>query len=434
MNIQAQHLIEKWAPVLDHESMPKISDPWRRTVTAMMLENQESSNREAKNATGGILTESSAHDVDSGAMQGYDPVLISMVRRSMPQLIAYDVMGVQPMNMPTGLIFAMRARYNDASPDIESGTEALYNEPDSAFSGTGTQTDGTGPNDPTYDTGTAMSTAAGEALVGATDIAEMGFSIEKVSIAAKSRKLKAQYTVELAQDLKNVHGLDAESELANILSTEILAEINREAIRTLYIAASQGSALTTSAGTFDLDVDSNGRWSAEKFKGLMFNIDRDANAIARQTRRGKGNVLICSSDVASALQMAGVLDYTPAIQNQLEVDDAGSTFAGVANGRIKVYIDPYWNGTNNYYVVGYKGTNAFDAGMFYAPYVPLQMSRAMGEDSFQPKISFMTRYGMTGNPFAYVAEGAQDREIDPLNVTYAGNNVYYKKSVVTNVM
>ena len=438
MNIQAQHLIEKWSPVLDHESMPKITDSWRRTVTAIMLENQESANREAQNANGGILVE---HDTNTGAVQGYDPVLISMVRRSMPQLIAYDVMGVQPMSMPTGLIFAMRARFNDANvPPMFDGAEASFNEPNSAFSGAGAQA-GTDPTAGGYTTGTGAATADAEAWGNgvAQEIPEMGFSIEKVSVTARSRKLKAQYTVELAQDLKNVHGLDAESELANILSTEILAEINREAIRTLYLSASAGSQSDVAVpGTFNLDVDSNGRWSAEKFKGLMFNIDRDANAVARATRRGKGNVLICSSDVASALQMAGVLDYAPAIQNQLEVDDAGSTFAGIANGRIRVYIDPYWNGTNNYYVVGYKGSNPFDAGLFYAPYVPLQMSRAMAEDSFQPRIAFMTRYGMTGNPFAY-AEAApaardQDREIDPLGGAFTGNNVYYRRSIVSNIM
>jgi hypothetical protein len=439
MNIQAQHLVEKWSPVLDHESMPKINDQWRRTVTAIMLENQESANREAQNANGGILVE---HDTNTGAIQGYDPVLISMVRRSMPQLIAYDVMGVQPMTMPTGLIFAMRARYNDSNvPPMFDGEEALFNEADSAFSGAGTQA-GTDPTAGGYTTGTGEVTSTAEQFGAGgqnPEIAEMGFSIEKVSVTARSRKLKAQYTVELAQDLKNVHGLDAESELANILSTEILAEINREAIRTLYIAASAGSQVDVATpGTFDLDVDSNGRWSAEKFKGLMFNIDRDANAVARATRRGKGNVMICSSDVASALQMAGVLDYAPAIQNNLEVDDAGSTFAGVANGRIRVYIDPYFNGVNNYYVIGYKGSNPFDAGMFYAPYVPLQMSRAMAEDSFQPRIAFMTRYGMTGNPFAYDEAVAgsrdQDREINPLGGAFTGNNTYYRKSRVLNIM
>jgi len=437
MNIKAQHLIEKWGPVLDHDELPKISDNWKRTVTAMMLENQERDNRE-QGSEQSLLEAAPA--TNTAGVQNYDPVLISLVRRAMPNLIAYDVMGVQPMNLPTGLIFAMRARYGDTQP-LSNQTEAFYNEPDTDFSAptTGDTHAGTDPTASGYTTGQGMVTASGEQLGDGTapHIPNMGFTIEKITVTAKTRALKAEYTTELAQDLRNVHGLDAESELANILSSEILAEINREAIRSIYTAASPGAQSgVASAGTFDLDVDSSGRWSVEKFKGMMFQIERDANAIAKQTRRGKGNVILTSSDVASALQMAGVLDYAPAIQNQLEVDDTGSTFAGILNGRYRVYIDPYFSGTNNYYVVGYKGSSPFDAGLFYCPYVPLQMTRAIGENSFQPKIAFRTRYGMTGQPFAYTSlqTGATDYAIDPLNPTYAGNNVYYRKVSVKNLM
>jgi hypothetical protein len=346
----------------------------------------------------------------------------------MPNLIAYDIAGVQPMTGPTGLIFAMRSRYSN-----QAGTEAFYNEAATAFSGTGTQTGepipaGFPANTALLTTGTGMDTADAEALgsiPGTNDFAEMAFSIEKVTVSARSRALKAEYTTELAQDLRAVHGLDAETELSNILQSEILVEINRELVRTIYTNAVQGAAATAVAGTFDLDVDANGRWSVEKFKGLMFQIEQEANAIAKATRRGKGNIVICSSDVASALQMAGVLDYTPALNgNALEVDDTGNTFAGVLNGRYRVYIDPYAG--NNYMVVGYKGTSAFDAGLFYCPYVPLQMVRAVGENSFQPKIGFKTRYGMVANPFAKgVTQG--------LGALDVNSNVYYRRVRVTNL-
>jgi hypothetical protein len=436
-SFQAQQLIEKWKPVLDHPDEKPITDPWKRTMTALMLENQSTANKSEMD----ILSEA-APGTNTNGLQVYDPVLISLVRRAMPNLIAYDVMGVQPMNQPTGLIFAMRARYNGGQTNLFDDPEAFYNEADTTFAGTGTQT-GTDPIASGYSTGTGFPTATGEALgdgVG-DQVAEMGFTIEKVTVTAKTRALKAEYTMELAQDLKNVHGLDAESELANILSSEILAEINREAVRSIYVAAKPGAQTNVAVpGTFNLDVDSNGRWSVEKFKGLMFQIERDANRVAIETRRGKGNVIITSSDVASALQMAGVLDYAPAIQNQLEVDDTGSTFVGILNGRYRVYIDPYFIGTtgSQFYVVGYKGASPFDAGLFYCPYVPLQMVRAVGENSFQPKIAFRTRYGMTGQQFAYLEASAgsrdQSREIDPLNVAYAGQNLYYRKARVSNLM
>ena len=391
----------------------------------------------------------SSSDASTGAIDTFDPVLISLVRRSMPNLIAYDICGVQPMSGPTGLIFAMRSRFTG-----QAGTEALFNEAVSTFSGSAaanTQSqaviDDSGNNaqsgtDPTarasgtgYTVGTGMTTADAEKLGDASgnQFQEMAFSIEKISVTAVSRALKAEYTMELAQDLKAIHGLDAETELSNILSAEILAEINREVVRTInYTAAAGSQNNVTTSGTFDLDTDSNGRWSVEKFKGLMFNIERDANDIAKATRRGKGNMMICSSDVASALNMAGVLDYTPALNNNLQVDDTGNTFAGVLNGRIKVYIDPYFSPTNsgasaeNYYVLGYKGTSAFDAGLFYCPYVPLQMVRAIGENTFQPKIGFKTRYGMVANPFATSnADGA---------IAFAKKNIYYRLSKVANLM
>ena len=351
----------------------------------------------------------------------------------MPNLIAYDIAGVQPMTGPTGLIFAMRSRYTN-----QSGTEAFYDEADNDFSGGNTQMQGTNPavlNDAapgTYVTGIGMTTAAAEAKgdSGSNHFAEMAFSIEKQTVEARSRALKAEYTMELAQDLKAIHGLDAETELANILSSEILAEINREVVRTVYVTAKPGAQVdTANAGIFDMDVDSNGRWSVEKFKGLMFQVERDANQIAIETRRGKGNMIICSSDVASALQMAGVLDYAPALNNNLNVDDAGNTFAGVLNGRYKVYIDPYAaNGAEKqYYTVGYKGTSPYDAGLFYCPYVPLQMVRAVGENTFQPKIGFKTRYGLTANPFA---GGANVRG----GALTANDNVYYRRVQVVNIM
>jgi hypothetical protein len=425
---QTEHLQEKWQPVLEHNDLPEISDSYRKAVTTVILENQEKALKEDR----GFLGEAAPTNATGGNVDNWDPILISLVRRAMPNLIAYDVAGVQPMTGPTGLIFAMRSRYTN-----QTGTENQYAEADSDFSGAGTQA-GTNPavlNDGspgTYTGGTGMTTAAAEALgdSASNSFAEMSFSIEKNSVEAKSRALKAEYTMELAQDLKAIHGLDAETELANILSSEILNEINRELIRTIYVTAKPGAQVdTATAGIFDMDVDSNGRWSVEKFKGLMFQLERDANAIAQQTRRGKGNVIICSSDVASALQMAGVLDYTPALNNNLNVDDAGNTFAGVLNGRFKVYIDPYSanQAAKQYYTVGYKGTSPYDAGLFYCPYVPLQMVRAVGENTFQPKIGFKTRYGLTANPFA---GGATVRS----GALTANDNVYYRRVQVTNIM
>jgi len=458
----SEQLIEKWQPVLDHGDLGEIKDSHRRAVTAQLLENQERSAREQAMGSGGyqmpsLLGEasptnamggSSAPSVSpSGNIDLFDPVLISLVRRSMPNLIAYDVCGVQPMTGPTGLIFAMRARYNS-----QSGTEALFNEADTSVSASASGNtaslgviDDAGNNqqagnDPTtrasgsgYTVHQGMSTTAAEALGDADGNAfqEMAFSIEKVSVTAVSRALKAEYTMELAQDLKAIHGLDAETELSNILSAEILAEINREVVRTINYTASAGAQENVaSSGTFNLDVDSNGRWSVERFKGLIFQIERDANQIAKATRRGKGNIMICSSDVASALQMAGVLDYTPALSVNLNVDDTGNTFAGVLNGRIRVYIDPYFSSSagNQYYTLGYKGSSAFDAGIFYCPYVPLQMVRAVGEDTFQPKIGFKTRYGMVANPFAQGTTAGNGA------INFASKNVYYRLVAVANLM
>jgi dUTPase len=440
-----EQLENKWSPVLDHEGLPKIKDSYRRAVTAMVLENQEKAMAEESR----VLNESAPTNSGFGSagsyVAGYDPILISLVRRALPNLIAYDICGVQPMSGPTGLIFAMRSRYK-----TQNGTEALFNEANTAFSGT--NAGGTGGNtsgnyantnpvfalgtSDTYGVGTGMTTAVAEALGDGTSgnaFAEMAFSIDKVTVTAKSRALKAEYTMELAQDLKAVHGLDAETELANILSTEILAEINREVVRTVYRSATAGAQYgVTTAGTFDLDTDSNGRWSVEKFKGLVFQIEREANAIARATRRGKGNTLIVSSDVASALAMAGVLDYTPALQANLNVDDTGNTFAGLLHGRIKVYIDPYFGGSSNgdeLCTVGYKGTSPYDAGLFYCPYVPLQMVRAIGQDTFQPKIGFKTRYGMVANPFA-TTRG--DGTVGERN-TAADANIYYRIFRIRNL-
>jgi hypothetical protein len=436
---------KKWQPVLEHADLPKINDSYRRAVTAPILENQERAMKE----DAAFLSEAAPTNSTGASISNWDPILISLVRRAMPNLIAYDIAGVQPMTGPTGLIFAMRSRY-----DSQSGTEALFDEADTDFSGrnkTGSSVDGfsstahsgTNPevlNDSpagTYTTGTAMTTAAAEALGDASgnSFAEMAFSIEKSTVTAKSRALKAEYTMELAQDLKAIHGLDAETELANILSAEILAEINREVVRTIYTNAEKGSPAghVTTAGIFDLDTDSNGRWSVERFKGLMFNLERDANRIAQRTRRGKGNIIITSADVASALQMAGVLDYTPALNNNLNVDDTGNTFAGVLNGRFKVYIDPYSanSASAHYYVVGYKGTSPYDAGMFYCPYVPLQMVRAVGQDTFQPKIGFKTRYGLQANPFAEAGTG----DAAVINGAGAANsNRYYQRTQVANLM
>lgn len=439
MTLSNSDLVAKWKPILEHSSFAPIKDDQRKSITATILENTEKALREDSTAVsmssllmetptnyGGGLGQASG---GNAAVAAYDPVLISLVRRSMPNLIAYDIAGVQPMTGPTGLIFAMRSKYNAMSGNTSS--EAFYTEANTGHSGTGSQNADLFPADANtaITTGTAISTAAAEAL-GSTGgaFAEMAFSIEKVAVEAKSRALKAEYTTELAQDLKAVHGLDAETELANILSSEILVEINREVVRTIYSNAVVGAQTgTATAGTFDLDVDANGRWSVEKFKGLMFHIEREANQIAKDTRRGKGNIVICSSDVASALQMAGVLDYTPALNsNALNVDDTGNTFVGVLNGRYRVYIDPYAQGTN-YLVVGYKGASTFDAGLFYCPYVPLQMVRAIGENSFQPKIGFKTRYGLVANPFAEGANAGLGR-------LQANTNVYYRKVRVQNLM
>jgi hypothetical protein len=461
--LNTDYLTEKWSPVLDYEGLDSIKDSHRRAVTAVLLENQERELRESAEflgeasptnsaGTGGFSGSATA----GGPVAGFDPVLISLIRRAMPNLIAYDICGVQPMNGPTGLIFAMRSRYQN-----QSGAETFFDEVDTAFSGQNsgrtleggfadgavgfgtTSQDGTNPsalnpvgsattNPSPYNVGQAMETGASEALGdGAGNFFnEMAFSIEKVTVTAKSRALKAEYSLELAQDLKAIHGLNAEAELANLLSTEILAEINREVIRTIYKVAEQGAAINTATpGVFDLDVDSNGRWSVEKFKGLLFQIERDANAIAQRTRRGKGNTIICSADVASALTMAGVLDYTPALNANLNVDDTGNTFAGVLQGKYKVYIDPYSANVdaNQYYVVGYKGSSAYDAGIFYCPYVPLQMVRAVGQDTFQPKIGFKTRYGIVANPFA---EGT-DQGLGRLRLN---TNRYYRRVKVTNLM
>lgn len=432
-----QMLEEKWAPVLNHESLPAIKDAYRREVTAVLLENQQNAmtarvealNEAAPTNSGGTGIAQGMAGAATGTVAGYDPVLISLVRRAMPQLIAYDLCGVQPMTMPTGLIFALKSRYA-----TQNGTEALFNEADSDFSGTGTHA-GSNPVSGTYTYGTGMSTAAAEALgsSGGGAFGEMAFSIERTSVVAKSRALKANYSVELAQDLKRVHGLSAEGELANILSTEILSEINREVIRTIYTAARVGAqAGTATAGTFDLDVDSNGRWSVEKFKGLMFQIEREANVIAQQTRRGRANFLLVSSDVASALAMAGVLDYTPALDrnNNLTVDDSSTTFAGILNGKYKVYVDPYSaNGGVNpqFFLAGYKGPSAFDAGLFYCPYIPLEKYSAVDPATLQPTFAYKTRYGMVANPFTTFDAGSGD------GLT-AGNNYYYRKVAVTNIM
>jgi len=431
-----QALVEKWGPILEHSSFSAITDNHKKSVTATILENTERALAESGDLSAnmtGLLSETAANDVGTGGFAstsaaggptaGYDPVLISLVRRAMPNLIAYDIAGVQPMTGPTGLIFAMRSTHTNQT----AANEVFYNEADTSFSGAGTHSSNA-PGQASVTTGTGMDTAAAEALGSTGDaFAEMAFSIEKVTVAAKSRALKAEYTTELAQDLKAVHGLDAETELANILQSEILVEINRELVRTIYTNAVVGAAATATPGTFDLDVDANGRWSVEKFKGLMFQIEQEANAIAKGTRRGKGNMVICSSDVASALQMAGVLDYTPALNsNSLNVDDTGNTFAGVLNGRYKVYIDPYAGA--NYMVVGYKGSSSFDAGLFYCPYVPLQMVRAVGENSFQPKIGFKTRYGMVSNQFAKGAtQGTPPGELE------ADTNVYYRRVLANNL-
>ena len=472
--INHEHLQKKWAPLLDYDGLEPIKDNHKRMVTAQLLENQETAIREEReflseavptNSTGSNAGTAGFSAGADAPVAGFDPVLISLIRRSMPNLVAYDLAGVQPMTGPTGLIFAMRSKFSTMD-----GTEALFDEADTAFSAvssggnttdvgnpyvsgsdgvsvgfgtTGTNSPGSNPGllNPnadqdatqlTYKTGRGMDTEKAEAL--GTDSSpafnEMAFSIEKVTVTAKSRALKAEYSLELAQDLKAIHGLNAEAELANILSTEILAEINREVIRTIYKTAETGAQVNTAtAGTFDLDTDSNGRWSVEKFKGLLFQIERDANAIAQRTRRGKGNIILCSADVASALTMAGVLDYTPALNVNLNVADTGNTFAGVINGKYRVYIDPFAanSAATQYYVIGYKGTSPYDAGLFYCPYVPLQMVRAVGQDTFQPKIGFKTRYGMVENPFSQgTTQGSGTLTVNA--------NRYYRRVSVTNLM
>ena len=438
-----EHLQEKWQPVLEHPDLPEIKDSYRRAVTTVILENQEKAMSEDRE----FLGEATPANQTGGQIANWDPILISLVRRAMPSLIAYDICGVQPMTGPTGLIFAMKARYQS-----QTGTEALFNEANTFYSSSnnisttvqsGTQVlKAMSAASGNMTRGTGMTTGSAERLGDATNnaFAQMSFSIEKATVTARSRALKAEYTMELAQDLKAIHGLDAETELANILSAEILAEINREVIRTIYINSVMGASTNvTTAGIFDLDTDSGGRWSVEKFKGLMFSMERDANVIARDTRRGKGNIMICSADVASAMTMAGLLDYQSALQDNLNVDSTGNTFAGVLNGRLKVYVDPYSNmaapyptaatpagaSATQYYVIGYKGTSPYDAGLFYCPYVPLQMVRAVGENSFQPKIGFKTRYGLIANPFA---------ESVPVNTAGTANkNVYYRRVQVANL-
>ena len=423
----AEGLQKKWAPVLDHPDMPEIKDPYKKAVTAILLENQEKALAEEGGSTQGLLQEAVPVNSTDSTYQTYqDPILISMIRRSMPNLIAYDVCGVQPMTGPTGLIFAMRAKYS-----TQSGTEALVDESDTSFTSSGSHINsgtagvtGAQGGSPALTLIQGLATATAEALGDSPEFAEMAFAIDKVTVTAKSRALKGEYTMELAQDLKAVHGLDAETELANIISQEVLAEINREVMRTIYFTANHGAQHNTStAGVFDLDVDSNGRWSVEKFKGLLFQIERDANAVAEKTRRGKGNVIICAPDVASALSMGGVLDSGGA----LNVDSTGNTFVGTLGGRYKVFIDPYANASaTNFYVVGYKGSSAYDAGIFYCPYIPLQMVRAVGENSFQPKIGFKTRYGMVSNPFANSTGNGV--------VTTANDNYYYRIVRVDNLM
>lgn len=453
-NTSYDKLVNKWAPVLNEETAGPISDNHRRQVTAAILENQEIAMREeAQQSSFGVISEAGT---ETGNVQNFDPVLISLVRRAMPNLIAYDVCGVQPMTGPTGLIFAMKSRYKtNRAGTGGTNTEALFDEALTGFSGdsafnqstASTEDDPAGLSATNYDSdstgddaretslaGGGMSTTQAEALGDGTNsaFAEMGFTIDKATVTAKSRALKAEYTMELAQDLKAIHGLDAETELANILSAEILAEINREVIRTINSQAKTGATTVTGStstkGIFDLNVDADGRWSVEKFKGLIFQLEREANQIAKETRRGRGNFIICSSDVASAMAAAGMLDYTPAMTTNLNVDDTGNTFAGVLNGKMKVYIDPY--AVSDYVTVGYKGANAYDAGVFYCPYVPLTMVRAIGENSFQPKIGFKTRYGMVSNPFVDPAGFTQGRD----GLAAVKTNQYYRIFRVDNIL
>ena len=458
----AKALQEKWNPVLSHEGAASIKDNYRKSVTAVLLENQERMlNEVAVNSLGASTVSpagSALGNSNTAGLAGFDPVLISLIRRAMPNLVAYDICGVQPMSGPTGLIFAMRSRYEN-----QGGEEALFNEPDTGFSASGEATAGaytprTGAgvggdsegNNPallndaspgTYEKAQGMSREDLETMGESGNLfREMSFSIEKTSVTAKSRALKAEYTLELAQDLKAIHGLDAEQELANILSSEVLAEINREVVRTVYQVAKKGASNNVATqGIFDLDVDSNGRWSVEKFKGLLFQIERDANAIAQETRRGKGNFLMCSADVASALAMAGVLDYSSGLTGAGgpsigEVDDTGNLLVGTINGRIKVYVDPYAANLSDkhFYVVGYKGTSPYDAGLFYCPYVPLQMVRSIDPSTFQPKIGFKTRYGMVSNPFV-TTNGVYSGTPDGESLT-ANANMYYRRTQVTNLM
>ena len=422
-----QELLQKWQPILEAAGAPEIKDQYRKEVTAVLLENQE---REMAKTAEALFETAPINSGGTGValgqagtnanMAGYDPVLINLVRRAAPQMIAYDICGVQPMTQPTGLIFAMKSKYS-----AQNGAEALFNEANTEHAGAsvaGTQAGYDFADGATNVTAGGMTTANAEDLGAGVAFGQMAFSIERTSVTAQTRALKAEYSTELAQDLKAVHGLDAEAELSNILSSEILNEINREVVRTVYASAKTGAEYgTAAAGTFDLDVDANGRWSVEKFKGLLFQIEREANAIAQTTRRGRGNFIICSSDVASALAMAGVLDYAPALSTGLNVDEASSTFAGVLQGKYKVYIDPYTSNQSNnqFFVVGYKGQSAFDAGMFYCPYVPLEKVRAVDPATFQPKIGFKTRYGMVSNPFTSINAGA---------------NIYYRKVRVTNLM
>ena len=452
----SEQINKKWAPVLDHPDLPEIKDPYRRAVTAICLENVEKQYSQDQTGSGGLLTEATTTmglaqtHASLGGLAGNpvhvsadfaDPVLISMVRRAMPQLVAYDVCGVQPMSGPTGLIFALKSRVNSMTGAEMPGVNVDSVTNESGTTGAGdtvttpglliTANDGTGQTGSEYGASSALETDGGEG-----DIAgEMSFSIEKISIAAGTRALKGSYSMELAQDLRAVHGLDAEAELANILSMEILAEINREVIRKIYINAKVGAQVgTTTTGIFDLDTDSNGRWMVEKFKGLMMQIEKDANQIGKDTRRGKGNILMTSSDVASALQMAGMLDYAPAMSTDLNTDTASSTFAGVLNGRYKVYVDPYAAANaQEYYCVGYKGNSPMDAGIFYCPYVPLQMVRAVDSSSFQPQIAFKTRYGLVANPFAENASASTGRMTGVLG-TNPHLNVYYRKAAITNLM
>ena len=450
MNPLNEELIAKWKPLLEHPDLPKITDMHRRNTTAQLLENTERAIREqAAFNPQSLLTETGINAAGTGGyggaggagVAGYDPILISLIRRSVPNLIAYDICGVQPMTGPTGLIFAMRSQYANSTA---KGNETFYDEvlTNNSTIATGANTFGnahTGTSGAfadasgaaAYNFAQGMTTSQSEGLGSNYTFPEMAFSIDKVSVTARSRALKAEYTMELSQDLKAVHGLDAETELANILQSEILAEINREVVRTINLSGVSGAQYgTTTPGVFDLDTDSNGRWSVEKFKGLMFQIEREANQIAKDTRRGKGNIIICSSDVASALQMAGVLDYTPALaSNNLQVDDTGNTFAGILNGRFRVYIDPYTTG--NYATIGYKGANAFDAGIFYCPYVPLQMVRAVGQDTFQPKIGFKTRYGMVANPFARSVVGSPNLSDGTI---ISNSNGYYRRVIVNNIL